>query len=164
MLFSVHARLGIAPNFSSQVVKELPPSPSSPGAATCFEGTNRTLFRTFADHLCGICQIGRLVPYVWSHFANEKRHISSVQFAMPICLRSKREPGPATLDLHLFRARFAVLRRKLSPEDLSPERKRPVWFERYLPLMIMQWSSFSNQIPKFLQEVAMQVFAVNNHI
>ncbi len=47
MHFSVHARLGIAPNIGSQVVKELPPSPSSPGVATRFEGTNRTLFRTF---------------------------------------------------------------------------------------------------------------------
>jgi hypothetical protein len=41
--------LGIAPNFGSQVVKELPPSPSSPGVATCFEGTNRTFMHTFDD-------------------------------------------------------------------------------------------------------------------
>jgi len=41
--------LGIAPNIGSQVVKELPPSPSSPGVVTCFEGTNRTFIRTFRD-------------------------------------------------------------------------------------------------------------------
>ena len=48
MHFSVHTRLGIAPNIGSQVVKELPPSPSSPGCVTCFEGTNRTLFPTLS--------------------------------------------------------------------------------------------------------------------
>src|SRR6266704_4727819 len=60
MLFSVHTRLGIAPNIGSQVVKELPPSSSSPGVATCFEGTNRTLSVTLSEPAClqpvSLCQ------------------------------------------------------------------------------------------------------------
>ena len=49
MHFSVHTRLGIAPNIDSQVVKGFSPSSSSSGGNTCFEETIRTFLCNLAD-------------------------------------------------------------------------------------------------------------------